>query len=101
MVKRRRLGQRGGGRGDGVRSGDGRRRGGVGGEVARRPATARDAAGGAPTADGVTWLHAAVAPDGRRSFRLDDAPDPAAIRQAARRRGPPIDRITEVEVIAP
>jgi hypothetical protein len=51
--------------------------------------------------DGVTWLHSSVAPDGRRSFCLYDAPDPAAIRLAARRHGLPVDRITEVEMIAP
>src|SRR5688500_14592510 len=62
IKKRRRLGQRGGGRGDAVRGGDCRRRGAAGGEVARTPATARAAAGGAPTTEGDRWLPAAPTP---------------------------------------
>jgi len=49
--------------------------------------------------DGVTWLHSYVAPDGRKSFCIYDAPSPQAVRRAAERNGLPVDRITEVRVL--
>jgi hypothetical protein len=51
--------------------------------------------------DGVVWLHSHLAPDGRKSFCLYEAPGPAAIRRAAERNGLPIDRITEVRMLDP
>lgn len=51
--------------------------------------------------DGVTWLHSYLGANRRRSFCLYEAPTPAAVRQAAQRNGLPIDRITEVSLVAP
>jgi hypothetical protein len=50
--------------------------------------------------DGVTWLHSYVTPDRRQTF-CDDAPSPEAVRRAGERNRLPIDRITEVRVLAP
>lgn len=50
---------------------------------------------------GVAWLRSYVAPDGKRSFCLYEAPEPGAIRRAAQRNGLPIDRITEVDLLGP
>jgi hypothetical protein len=46
--------------------------------------------------DCVTWVHSYVAPDGKKSYCIYDAPTPEALRRAARRNGLPIDRILEV-----
>ena len=51
--------------------------------------------------DGVTWVHSYVAPDGRKSYCICDAPTPEAVRRAAQRNGLPVDRITEVRVLDP
>ena len=53
------------------------------------------------TLDGVTWVHSYVAPDGRKSFCIYDAPSPQAVRRAAERNGLPVNRITEVRVLDP
>lgn len=49
----------------------------------------------------VTWIHSYVSEDKQKSFCIYDAPSPEAIRQAARRSHLPVDRITEVRVLAP
>ena len=51
--------------------------------------------------DGVVWLQSYLAPNGKKSFCLYEAPGPEAIRRAAERNGLPIDRITEVRVLDP
>lgn len=51
--------------------------------------------------DGVTWVHSYVAPEGRKSFCIYDAPSPEAVRRAAQRNRLPVDRITEVRVLDP
>ena len=51
--------------------------------------------------EGVTWLHSYIAPDGTKSFCLDDGPTPEAVLNAAQRNGMPIDRISEVHVLMP
>jgi hypothetical protein len=51
--------------------------------------------------DGVTWLHSYVTPDRRRTFCIYDGPTPEAIRRTAVRNQLPVDRITEVRVLAP
>jgi hypothetical protein len=53
------------------------------------------------TRAGVTWLHSYIAPDGKKSFCIYDAPAPEAIRRAAEYNGLPVDRITEVQMLAP
>jgi hypothetical protein len=51
--------------------------------------------------DGVTWIHSYVTPDRTRTICVYDAPTPEAIRRAASRTKLPVDRITEVRVLAP
>jgi hypothetical protein len=51
--------------------------------------------------DGVTWIHSYVTPDRRKAFYICDAPTPEAIRRAAQRSALPVDRITEVRILAP
>jgi hypothetical protein len=50
--------------------------------------------------EGVTWVCSYVSPDRRKSFCIYDAPGPEAIRSASMRNGLPLDRITQVSVIA-
>ena len=50
---------------------------------------------------GVTWIHSYVSEDKQMSFCVYDGPSPEAIRQAARRCGLPVDRITKVTVLDP
>jgi hypothetical protein len=50
---------------------------------------------------GVTWIHSYVSEDKQTSFCVYDGPSPEAIRQAARRNGLPVDRITKVTVLDP
>lgn len=49
---------------------------------------------------GVTWLHSFVMPDRHRSYCICVGPSPEAIRMAARANGLPVDRITEVQMLA-
>jgi Nickel responsive protein SCO4226-like len=51
--------------------------------------------------DGVTWVHSYVTDDKRKTFCIYDAPDPEAIRKAAKRNGLPVDAITHVSVLDP
>ena len=51
--------------------------------------------------DGVTWIHSYVTPDRKQTFCVYDAPTPEAIRRVAERNRLPVDRITEVRVLAP
>jgi hypothetical protein len=51
--------------------------------------------------EGVTWIHAFVTPDRRRSFCIVDAPSPEAVRMASQATSGPIDRITEVQAFDP
>jgi hypothetical protein len=51
--------------------------------------------------DEVTWLFSYVAPESNKSYCICDAPTPEAVRRAARRNHLPIDRIVEVQVLAP
>jgi hypothetical protein len=51
--------------------------------------------------EGVTWLCSYVRDDERKTFCVYDAPSPEAIRKTAARNGLPVDRITEVSVLAP
>jgi hypothetical protein len=53
------------------------------------------------TEDLVTWVHSYVTPDKGKTFCIYDGPSPEAIRRAARRNGLPVDKITEVNVLAP
>ena len=50
---------------------------------------------------GVTWLFSFVSADKQKTFCVYDGPSPEAIRQAARRNGLPVDRITRVTVLDP
>lgn len=50
---------------------------------------------------GVTWLCSYVSDDRTRVYCVYDAPSPEAVRQAARRNGLPVDRITRVSVLDP
>lgn len=50
---------------------------------------------------GVSWVHSYVTRDKSRTFCIYDAPDAAAIRQAAEANGLPVDHITEVRVLDP
>jgi hypothetical protein len=50
---------------------------------------------------GVTWLHSYVTEDKEKTFCVYDGPDPASIREAAKRTGLPLDRITAVSVLDP
>ena len=50
---------------------------------------------------GVTWIFSFVSEDKQKTFCVYDGPSPEAIRQAARRNGLPVDRITRVMVLDP
>jgi hypothetical protein len=50
---------------------------------------------------GVTWVQSYLTLDKQKTFCIYDAPSPEAIRQAARRNGLPVDRITQVNVLDP
>jgi hypothetical protein len=51
--------------------------------------------------EGVTWIHSYVSEDQQRTFCVDHAPTPEAIRKAAARNAIPVDRITHVRVLDP
>ena len=50
---------------------------------------------------GVTWVHSYVSEDKRRTYCIYDAPNPEAVRSAAKSSQLPIDRITRVSVLDP
>jgi hypothetical protein len=50
---------------------------------------------------GVTWLHSYVSDDKKRTYCVYDAPDPEAIRSTASANTLPVEKITEVSVLAP
>jgi hypothetical protein len=50
---------------------------------------------------GVTWLHSYVTEDRTKTFCVYDAPNPEAIREAARRVDVPVTDITRVNVLTP
>ena len=49
---------------------------------------------------GVTWVHSYVTEDHKKTFCIYDAPNPEAIRQAAKLNQLPADAITPVRVLA-
>jgi hypothetical protein len=51
--------------------------------------------------EGVTWVHSYVTTDKRKTFCVYDGPSPEAIRRAAEVNQLPVDRVTEVRVLAP
>jgi hypothetical protein len=53
------------------------------------------------SAEGVTWIHSYVSQDKKKTYCVYDAPDPEAIRKAAKRNKLPVDRITSVRVLDP
>ncbi len=50
---------------------------------------------------GVTWVHSYVSDDHKKTFCIYDAPNPDAIRQAAKLNQLPADKITPVRVLDP
>lgn len=51
--------------------------------------------------EGVTWVHSYVSADKSKTFCIYDGPDPEAIRRAANDNNLPLERITQVNVLAP
>lgn len=51
--------------------------------------------------EGVTWVHSYVSGDKSKTFCIYDGPDPEAIRRAAGDNNLPLERITQVNVLAP
>lgn len=51
--------------------------------------------------ENVIWLHAYISLDKRKAFCVCAAPNPEAIRRAARRNKLPVGRITEVRFLTP
>jgi hypothetical protein len=51
--------------------------------------------------EGVTWLSSFVSEDKTRTFCIDDAPSPEALRKTAARNELPVDEITRVTVLDP
>ena len=50
---------------------------------------------------GVTWVHSYVTEDHKKTFCVYDAPNPEAIRKAAKLNQLPADQITPVRVLDP
>jgi hypothetical protein len=50
---------------------------------------------------GVTWVHSYVSEDASTMFCVYEALGPEAVRNAARRCGLPVDRITKVRILDP
>jgi hypothetical protein len=50
---------------------------------------------------GVTWIHSYVSDDRRKTYCVYDAPNPEAIRKAARLNQLPVSAITPVRVLDP
>ncbi len=51
--------------------------------------------------EGVTWIHSYVSADKTKTFCIYDGPDPEAVRRAANDNNLPLERITQVNVLAP
>jgi hypothetical protein len=51
--------------------------------------------------EGVTWISAFVSEDKTRTFCIDEARSPEAIRETAARNELPVDEITRVSVLDP
>jgi hypothetical protein len=51
--------------------------------------------------EGITWLFSFLSADKRKTYCLYEAPNPEAIRAAARRAGAPADVIIEVSDLRP
>jgi len=51
--------------------------------------------------EGVTWVHSYVTTDKSKTFCIYDGPNPEAIRRAAGDNNLPLERITQVNVLAP
>jgi hypothetical protein len=49
----------------------------------------------------VTWIRSYVGPANRKTWCLYEAPSLEALRQVAERNGFPVERITEVSLLAP
>ena len=50
---------------------------------------------------GVQWIYSFLSADQKKTYCLYEAPNPEAIREAARRNGVPADVITEVDQYTP
>jgi hypothetical protein len=50
---------------------------------------------------GVTWVHSYVTSDKKKTFCIYDGPNEAAIREAAKQNGVPVDTVTQVSVLDP
>jgi hypothetical protein len=50
---------------------------------------------------GVSWLYSFLSADKKKTYCLYEAPNPEAIREAARRAGIPADVIVEVSEVRP
>ncbi|MFZ0573530.1 MAG: DUF4242 domain-containing protein [Candidatus Cybelea sp.] len=50
---------------------------------------------------GVTWVHSYVTADKKKTFCIYDGPNEAAIREAAKHSGVPVDTVTLVSVLDP
>ena len=50
---------------------------------------------------GVRWVYSFLSADKKKTYCLYEAPNPEAIREAARRNGVPADVITEVDQYTP
>jgi hypothetical protein len=51
--------------------------------------------------EGVTWIHSYVSADKSKTYCIYDGPNPEAIRRAANDNNLPLERITQVNVLAP
>ena len=51
--------------------------------------------------EGVTWVHSYVSADKTRTFCVQDAPSPEAIRSVGAKNNVPVDAIHEVSVLDP
>lgn len=51
--------------------------------------------------EGVRWVYSFLSADKKKTYCLYEAPNPEAIREAARRSGVPADVITEVSQYTP
>lgn len=51
--------------------------------------------------ENVVWIHSYVSADKKKTFCIYEAPSPKAIRNAAKKNGISVDKITEVSVLDP
>lgn len=56
---------------------------------------------GKNASSGVTWVHSYVTADKKKTFCIYDGPNEAAIREAAKQNGLPVDSVTAVSVLDP